>query len=160
MKKNHPPQILWTNPIYFVACGFGFGAAPYAPGTFGTLIAIPFYFLLRHLDPMSYLVVTVIGFALGVWLCDVTAKAFNTHDHPAIVWDEIIGYWFTMWLAPHLWYWWVAGFILFRIFDAWKPWPIKTADRYIHGGFGIMFDDFLAAIYAWLILQLLIRYFG
>lgn len=157
MKKKPPPRSIWTNPIYFVACGFGFGASPIAPGTFGTVVAIPFYFFLRHLPAPMYLSLTLAAFFVGIWLCGVTAKAFGVHDHPAIVWDEIVGYWLTLWLAPatHSGLWMAVGFGLFRLFDILKPWPIRWLDQKIHGGFGIMFDDMIAALLAWLCLQLL-----
>lgn len=157
MKKKRPPRSIWTNPIHFIACGFGAGASRYAPGTFGTLVAIPFYLFLRHLPAPLYLTLTFIAFILGIWLCDITAKAFGLHDHPAIVWDEIVGYWLTMWLAPtqHNWLWIFVGFVLFRLFDIWKPWPIRWVDKKIHGGTGIMLDDIVAAIAAWLCLHLL-----
>lgn len=155
MKKNRPPRSVWTNPLHFVACGFGFGAIRFAPGTFGTLVAIPFYLFLRHLPAPLYLALTLAAFFVGIWLCDVTAKAFGLNDHPAIVWDEMVGYWLTMWLAPtHLnWLWIIVGFVLFRLFDIWKPWPIAWVDKKIHGGIGIMLDDVIAAIFAWLLLQ-------
>ena len=160
MKKNRPPRSIWTNPVHFIACGFGFGAVRYAPGTFGTLVAIPFYLFLRHLPAPLYLLITLITFVIGIALCDITAKAFGLHDHPAIVWDEIVGFWLTMWLAPaHLNVLWVIlGFALFRLFDIWKPWPIGWLDKKVHGGFGIMLDDLVAAIFAWACLQFFIHY--
>ena len=92
-------------------------------------------------------------FVLGVYWCDRSSKALGVHDHGGIVWDEMVGYWLTMFLAPVGWLWWVLGFVLFRIFDILKPWPINWLDRRVHGGLGIMVDDILAAVYAWLVLQ-------
>ncbi len=160
MKKKHLPRTIWTNPLHFIACGFGAGAIPFAPGTFGTLVAIPVYLLLRELPAPFYLLMCLIAFVIGIWLCHVTAKAFGVADHPAIVWDEIVGLWLTLWLAPtHLnWLWILIGFGLFRLFDIWKPWPIGWVDKHIHGGLGIMLDDLLAAIFAWLCLQALISF--
>jgi len=86
-------------------------------------------------------------------LCGVTAKAQNCHDHRGIVWDEMVGYWLTMLYAPSHWVWMVVGFVLFRFFDIVKPWPIRWLDRRVHGGFGIMIDDILAAMFALLLLQ-------
>lgn len=158
MRKKHPPRSVWTNPIHFIACGFGFGATGIAPGTLGTLVSIPFYLLLRHIQIGWYAAVIFVSFFIGIWLCGKTAKHFGVHDHPAIVWDEIVGFWITMFLAPLKmnWLWIILGFLLFRLFDIWKPWPIKWFDQQVHGGFGIMIDDVFAAIYAWLILQVII----
>ena len=91
---------------------------------------------------------------LGVWLCGATARALAVHDHPAIVWDEIVGYLVTMTAAPAGWVWVILGFAVFRLFDIVKPWPIRLADKRVPGGFGIMFDDVLAGLYALAVLQL------
>ncbi len=158
MRKATPPRTIWTNPIHFISCGFGSGAIRFAPGTMGTIIAIPFYLLLRHFSPLHYLLVLIAGLIIGILITSKTAKDFGVHDHRAIVWDEIIGYWMTMFLVPmkHNWAWIVVGFFLFRLFDIWKPWPIGWVDHHIKGGIGIMIDDVLAALYAWVILQLII----
>lgn len=147
-----------TDLRHFLALGLGSGLAPKAPGTFGTLAAIPFYLVLQGLPLWAYLLMLVLAFVLGVWLCEVTARNLGVHDHPGIVWDEFVGYWLTMAVAPQGWQWVVLGFVLFRFFDILKPWPIRMADRRLGGGFGIMFDDVLAGIYAWLVLQLLSRW--
>jgi phosphatidylglycerophosphatase A len=102
-----------------------------------------------------YLLIVVILFIFGVWICERTAKALQVHDHPGIVWDEIVGFLVTMILAPQGWIWWLAGFLLFRVFDIFKPWPIKILDQRVGGGFGIMIDDVLAGIFAAICLQLL-----
>lgn len=153
MKSNIVPASIWRNPIHFAAFGFGSGAAKYAPGTFGTLAAIPFYWLMQGLAIGWYVAITVILFLLGVWLCDRTARDIGVHDHGGIVWDEIVGYLVTMIAAPQGWLWIAVGFVLFRLFDIWKPWPVKWCDRKVDGGLGIMLDDVLAAGYAWLVLQ-------
>jgi len=153
MKSNIVPASIWRNPIHFVAFGFGSGAAKYAPGTFGTLAAIPLYWLMQGLAIGWYVSITVILFLLGVWLCDRTASDIGVHDHGGIVWDEIVGYLVTMIAAPQGWLWMAVGFVLFRLFDIWKPWPVKWCDRKVDGGLGIMLDDVLAAGYAWLVLQ-------
>jgi phosphatidylglycerophosphatase A len=149
---------LWRDPVHFLSVGFGIGTVPVAPGTFGTLIAIPFYLLLQHLPLVMYGMIVLVAALVGIWLCDKTAKALGEHDHPSIVWDEMVGYWLTMFAAPKGWVWVILGFGLFRLFDIWKPWPIGWVDRHVSGGFGIMFDDILAAVYAGLILQV-IAYF-
>ena len=146
---------LLTQPSHFFAFGFGSGLAPKAPGTFGTLAAIPIYWLIADLALPLYLLWLVVTFALGVYWCHRSSVALGVHDHSGIVWDEMVGYWLTMLLAPAGWVWMLAGFVLFRLFDIAKPWPIGWVDRRVHGGLGIMFDDILAALYALAIMQLL-----
>jgi len=149
------PGLNLKNPVHLLAFGFGSGVAPKAPGTWGTLVAVPLFLLLQDLPLLAYLVVTVIVTLVGVWLCDVTAKELGVHDHPGIVWDEIAGYLITMIAAPAGWPWLVAGFVLFRLFDILKPWPIHAIDRGVDGGLGIMLDDVLAGVMAFACLQLL-----
>ena len=92
-------------------------------------------------------------FSIGVWFFHVTERDLGVHDYPGIVWDEIVGYLITMFMAPAGWQWIVLGFVLFRLFDIWKPFPIRALERRIQGGFGNMFDDALAGIYSLLVLQ-------
>jgi len=121
----------------------------------GTLVAIPLYLLLSRLELWPYLIVVAAGFLLGIYVCDKTSKALGVHDHSGIVWDEIIGYWITMIAIPAVtWQWILAGFVLFRFFDIVKPWPVKIADKRVPGGFGIMFDDLLAGLYALACIQI------
>ncbi|MDX1678599.1 phosphatidylglycerophosphatase A [Arsukibacterium sp.] len=141
---------------HLLALGFGAGLAPRAPGTFGTLVAIPFIIGFSALGVSGYLAFLVVGTALGVYICGKTARDVGEHDHGAIVWDEVIGFALTMLLVPVSWQSLLIGFLLFRFFDILKPWPIQWLDRRIHGGLGIMLDDLLAAVPAWLILQLLV----
>jgi len=150
------PSLL-KNPIHALALGFGTGLVPKAPGTFGTLIGVLLYWWLSSLglSLSLYIAVTIACFVAGIWICQYTANALGVHDHPAIVWDEVVGYLITMMFAPSGWLWALIGFVLFRLFDIWKPWPIRTIDRSVHGGFGIMFDDVLAGFYAAIILALL-----
>jgi len=149
---------VFGNPIHFLAFGFGSGLAPVAPGTFGTLVGIPFFLFMVSLPLWGYLLLTLAFFLFGVWICDRSSKLLGVHDHGGIVWDEIVGYLVTMIAAPQGWEWIVIGFILFRIFDIFKPWPIAYLDRHVSGGFGIMIDDILAGVYAMFILQLLNYY--
>lgn len=144
----------WSNPIHLLAFGLGSGAAPKAPGTFGTIAAIPVYLLMQPLSPLYYLLLLVAMFLLGVWLCQRTAEDLGVHDHPGIVWDEWVGFLITMWLAPSGWVWLLSGFVLFRLFDIVKPWPIYLLDRHVAGGWGIMLDDVLAGIYAFALIQI------
>lgn len=153
---QHPPSV-FRNPVHFVAFGFGSGVSPVAPGTFGTLAAVPLYLLLMQLPLVWYLLMLVVTFGVGIWLCERTARDLGVHDHGGIVWDEFVGYWLTMVAAPSGWQWVVAGFVLFRLFDIWKPFPISWLDRHVKGGLGIMVDDIIAGAYAWLCLQGLVR---
>ena len=152
-------RTVFTHPDHFFAFGFGSGLAPKAPGTFGTLAAIPVFLLIQDLTWPLYLLWLVVTFVLGVYWCDRSSKALGVHDHGGIVWDEMVGYWLTMFLAPAGWLWMLAGFVLFRLFDIVKPWPISWLDRKVVVGFGIMIDDILAAVYAWIVLQLLVLAF-
>ncbi len=148
-----PSVVMLRNPVHFLSLGFGSGLFPVAPGTAGTLAAIPLYLLLAKLDLTAYLAVTLLLFALGIYLCEVTSRELGGQDHPAIVWDEIVGYLITMIAVPPKIEWLIAGFMLFRLFDILKPWPIRVLDRRIKGGLGIMLDDVLAGIFAALILH-------
>lgn len=154
--QNSVSQIVMRNPIHIFSFGFGSGLSPVAPGTMGTLIAIPIFLILATFPPIIYLLFVTVLFLLGCWTAEQTTRALNVHDHPGIVIDEIVGYLITMILVPITWYWVLLGFLLFRLFDIWKPWPISIADRQLKGGFGIMFDDVLAALYSLLSLHIVI----
>lgn len=147
---------LLRHPLQWLAFGFGSGLLPKAPGTYGTLAAIPFYWLMQDLSAPVYVLLLVASFLLGIYVCDISARALNTHDHPGIVWDEMVGYWLTMFLAPAGWQWILLGFVLFRVFDIFKPWPISWFDRRVKGGLGIMLDDVVAAAYAFVGLQAIV----
>jgi len=143
------------NPVHFLALGFGAGCSPKMPGTVGSLVGVVLYVFLQHLDLLVYGIVTLLLFLAGIWLCGRTSRDLGVADHPAIVWDEIVGYLVTMLAAPPGWIWPVTGFFLFRVFDISKPWPVNWADKRVSGGLGIMLDDLLAGIYALLILQII-----
>lgn len=145
-----------THPVHFLAFGFGSGLAPIAPGTFGTLMAVPLYLLLMQLSLIPYLVIVALVCIVGVWICDKSSKLLGVHDHGGIVWDEFAGFFITMIAAPEGWEWIVIGFALFRLFDIWKPWPIIVLDKKVEGGLGIMIDDIVAGIYALICLQLIL----
>ena len=161
-------RALLTHPAGWIACGFGSGLFPCAPGTAGSLVAlIPWWFVLRQLPLAWYAAVLVLAFALGVWACDVAGRRLGVDDHRALVWDEFVGQWIALAAAPlglarSSWPWMaafmVAGFLLFRLFDVWKPWPIRVADRRVHGGFGVMLDDVLAGAYALIVIQIAARF--
>jgi phosphatidylglycerophosphatase A len=155
MKQINLANRVWQDPVYFIAFGFGSGLMPKAPGTWGTVAAVPVYLLLMHCNPIVYLILTALAFILGVWVSDKVSNELGVHDYKGIVWDEVVGYLLTMFMAPHGFKWMLCGFILFRIFDIWKPQPIGYIDEKVPGGMGIMLDDVLAAIPAWIIMQLL-----
>ena len=159
--QNKKPKIadlnrkVLTSPVHFLAFGFGSGLAPFVPGTFGTLAAIPLYLLMQNLSLSVYLSITAVVCIVGIWICGKSSEKLGVHDHSGIVWDEFAGYFVTMIAAPTGWLWIVVGFALFRLFDIWKPWPISILDKQVHGGFGIMVDDILAGFFALIGLQVL-----
>jgi phosphatidylglycerophosphatase A len=154
MRWSADPRIL-RNPVHLVAFGFGTGLSPFAPGTFGTLVGIPFVLLMAPLGLVAQLGLVVAGFLLGIYVCGESARRLGVHDHGGIVWDEVVGYAVTMLAVPAEPLWMLAGFALFRLFDIWKPWPIREADHSLKGGLGIMLDDVLAGIFAGAILYLI-----
>ena len=146
------------NPVILLALGFGSGLSPWAPGTAGTVVGVLLYLLMQGLPLVSYLLITACLFIVGIWICTYTAERLGVHDHPAIVIDEIVGYLITMVAAPEGWLPVVIGFLLFRLLDAVKPWPISWFDRAITGGRGIMLDDVVAGGIALAIIQGLIYF--
>jgi phosphatidylglycerophosphatase A len=146
MRFSADPKVVLKNPIHFLAFGFGAGLSPYAPGTMGTIVAIPIVWFLSQLSLICYLCIVVMFSVAGIFLCGASAKRLNVHDHSGIVWDEIVGYAITMIALPHDWKYFLAGFVLFRVFDITKPWPIREADHRLKGGLGIMLDDVMAGL--------------
>ena len=149
-----------SSPIHLLAFGFGSGLSPLAPGTIGTLAAIPLYLLMARLPWAYYILILVAAIAVGIWLCGESARLLGVHDHGGIVWDEFVGFWITMLFVPPEWLWIVLGFLLFRLFDVWKPWPIRLIDKQVDGGLGIMLDNILAGIYALLVLHIIMIVFA
>ncbi|WP_266156689.1 phosphatidylglycerophosphatase A family protein [Dyella silvatica] len=152
-------RALLASPAGWLACGFGSGLTPLAQGTFGSLAALLPWLWLRELSLPWYGAVLLLGFVIGVWACNIAGRAIGVDDHRSIVWDEFIGQWIALipaLLAP----WWaiVAGFVLFRLFDVWKPWPISWLDRHLKGGLGVMVDDVVAGIFAALVLGMLLHW--
>lgn len=147
-------RALLSHPAGWIATALGAGLSPRAPGTAGSLAALlPWWFLLRGLPLGWYVAVLAAGFLLGVWACEVSDRRLGMHDQGALVWDEVIGMWITLVAAPAPWWWMLVGFALFRLFDIWKPWPVRWADRHVHGGLGVMLDDVIAGICALIVLQ-------
>jgi len=161
-----PRELVLGTPEHLLAFGFGAGLSPKAPGTVGTLVGLPIFALLCSLQWPAYLAATLLLFVAGCWICGESARLLGVHDHGGIVFDEIVG--FLLAAAP-LVVWrpttgivWglglLAAFLLFRVFDIWKPWPIRWLDRNVHGGLGIMLDDVLAAVFAAVPLAAALRY--
>jgi len=158
-------RALLATPWGWLACGFGSGLAPLAQGTFGSLAALLPWLALRELPPWLYVLVLLAGFAVGVRACDVAGRALGVDDHRSLVWDEFIGQWLALLpLLPALlpaagFSWWMlgAGFALFRLFDVWKPWPIRWFDRRVKGGFGVMIDDAIAGMFAAIVLAVVLQ---
>ena len=146
-----------SHPVHWPAFGFGFGLMPFAPGTWGSLPGIALWWVVPK-DLYIQTGVALVGFLLGIWLCGESARRIGVHDHGGIVWDEIIGMFLTLMVIPAEPLWILAAFTLFRIFDIWKPWPIRDLDHRLHGGLGIMLDDVIAALYAALMLLFLEKF--
>lgn len=151
-----------SNPWHLLATGFGSGLSPIIPGTMGSLAAIPFWLLMYWLLPvwLCWLII-LLGFVVGIVICQRTSDDMQVHDHGSIVWDEFIGMWMTLMAIPLVnWQWVLIAFVLFRIFDMLKPWPIGWFDRQVGGGLGIMLDDIIAAIFAIVIIAALVHWFS
>lgn len=157
LARSTPPPLafLLKHPAHLIACGFGSGLSPWAPGTAGTLFALFSYPLLRPwFDDLGFALFLLVGYIGGVLACQRTGQALGEADHGSIVWDEIVPFWFVLFMAPEGWLWSLTAFCLFRFFDITKPPPVCHFDR-IKNGFGVMTDDVFAAVYAVLCLALL-----
>jgi len=153
-------KAILANPIHLLAFGFGAGLSPKAPGTVGTVVAVLIYLVLPSMQPVIYAGLILLSFVFGIWICGKTSEDLGVHDHGGIVWDEFVGYWITMFMAPSGLFWVLLGFVLFRLLDIFKPWPIKWADKELAGGLGIMLDDVLAGIMGALCIQALVVLLG
>ena len=145
---NSWPRPRLSNPIHLLAFGFGSGLSPRAPGTVGTLAALPVYWVIAPLSLWAYTGIVLVAALIGIWICERSSAALGVHDHPGIVWDEFVGLWIALWAVPVEPTWIVAGFFVFRLFDIAKPWPIGWLDRNARGGLGIMVDDIVAGVMA------------
>lgn len=145
------PFILLRTPYGWLASGFGSGLSPWAPGTAGSLAALLPAWLYLQVPFVSWWLTAVLlsmAFVAGCLVCERAGKDLGVHDHSALVWDEFVGQWLVLLvISPGVLTWGIA-FIVFRLFDIWKPWPIKYIDQKVGGGFGVMLDDVLAALYA------------
>lgn len=147
------PDEVFQKPLYFLAFGLGSGTIPFAPGTWGTLLAIPFYLLIRNWPLANYVIFVCCFVVISMLICDRVSREIKAHDHPGMNIDEFAGFFVTMIGAPHHWFYIVLGFCLFRIFDVIKPLGIRYIDTNVHGGFGMVLDDVVAGVYAALVLQ-------
>jgi len=154
------PHSVWSNPWHNLAFGFGSGTLPKAPGTWGSLVALAFVPLWQLLPGWGYGALILASMLFGIWLCGKVAQDLGVHDHEGIVWDEFAGIWITFWLVPAGWYWLLLGFVVFRLLDILKPWPISWVDRHVHGGLGIMLDDILAGVAACGVMHIAVRLLG
>jgi phosphatidylglycerophosphatase A len=147
------------NPLHFMAVGFGSGLSPIAPGTTGSFAAIPLCYLLTGLPVAWSLIIIMISWYIGIIACQSATDAIGIDDHGAIVWDEFVGMFITTICAPQSFTWMIICFLVFRVFDIFKPWPIKLIDSDLHGGLGIMLDDVLAGLYGLVTIQLWLYFF-
>ena len=150
-------RVLVSHPAHFIALGFGAGLAPKAPGTFGTLAGLGLYWALANfLPPLAIAFLAIPLFGVGVWACEVTGRDLGVPDHGAMVWDEIVAFLPLAAIASQS-PWFQAGvFVVFRIFDIWKPYPIRRLEANIKGGLGVMIDDVVAAAYTYVLFILFI----
>ena len=148
MSADRLSASLLRQPVHLVALGFGAGLVAKAPGTAGTVVAvIPAWLIAAWSVPVKAALIASL-FVVGVWVCGESARRLQSHDHPAIVWDEIVGFLATCLLLPPDPLWFAVAFVLFRFFDIAKPWPIRDIDHRLQGGIGIMLDDIVAAVFA------------
>ncbi|NCF16314.1 MAG: phosphatidylglycerophosphatase A, partial [Gammaproteobacteria bacterium] len=147
-------RAVMTDPVNFLAFGFGTGLAPFAPGTFGSIPGLVLFWLTMDFGLYVQLGIAASMTLAGIWICGESARRIGVHDHGGIVWDEIVGMYITLMVAPVSIVGFVLAFVLFRVMDIVKPWPIRDLDHSIHGGLGIMLDDLVAALYAALLLGL------
>lgn len=149
-------KFVFSHPAHFFSFGFGAGLFPRAPGTAGTLVAFPLYwYLAPRLTEVQFILALVFAFAIGVQVCDKTGRELGVPDYGGIVWDEVVAFMLVLFFTPAGFFWQVLAFSLFRLFDIWKPEPIRHFDRTWHGGLGVMFDDILAAGYTLLSLAVI-----
>ncbi len=157
MQFRVAPKVIFSNPVHFLAFGFGSGLSAKAPGTVGTLVSLPMVLMMMHSSLWGYLVCLVVLTIFGVYICGESARRLGIHDHPGIVWDEFVGMAITMTAVPFSWLNLLLGFVMFRFFDIVKPWPIREVDHSLSGGIGIMLDDILAGVFSCALLHGLIQ---
>ena len=142
---------LWRDPLHLIACGFGLGMSPWMPGTCGTVLGVLIAWGLSYTPLWSAIGVCIVLGLVGVFLCERTNRLLKTDDHPMVVWDEVAAFPIVMLGIPFTGAWPWIGFVVFRVLDIWKPWPIRWCDQQVHGGLGVMLDDWVAAVIGWVI---------
>lgn len=151
-------RFVFSHPAHFIAFGFGMGLSPFAPGTAGTLVGFPLFWLIgSNYSPWEILALIAALFGIGVWACGITGRNLGISDHGGMCWDEIVAFLLILEITPEGLYWQVAAFFLFRVFDVVKPSPIRELEMRMKGGFGVMFDDILAAGYTLLAMAIIKR---
>lgn len=148
MHKSLRAKVKLSHPVHFLGFGFGAGLTPFMPGTMGSLAAVPIIFAMSYLPLWGFVAITLLSVLVGIPICQKVSDDLAVHDHGAIVWDEIAGMMIVFIAIPMSWHALLLGFVLFRIFDIWKPWPISYFDKNVHGGWGIMVDDIIAGTFA------------
>ncbi len=159
MDKNLRQKVRLYHPAHFLGFGFGSGLIPLMPGTMGSLAAIPIVLLMSYLPLFVYVLITIVASVAGIWICQKVSDDLAVHDHGSIVWDEIAGMMIVFTAIEISWHTLLVGFIIFRLFDIWKPWPISFLDKNVHGGWGIMIDDLVAGIFSLLCLHAIYKGF-
>ncbi len=158
MQKHLRQKVSLLNVQHFAALGFGSGLSPIMPGTMGTIVALPIVWAMSFTPWYIYIAIVVLAFVIGVKVCQTTSDALQLHDHGGIVWDEIVGLMVAFIFVPFTWFTALLGFLLFRLFDIAKPWPIGSIDKRVHGGFGIMIDDIIAGAITCVLLHIAYPY--
>jgi phosphatidylglycerophosphatase A len=151
MNEKRPENLVSTvmrDPVHLLAFGFGSGLLPIAPGTWGSFFTALVFWWFAPVDVFVLLGISTVLFVAGIWICGESSRKLGVHDHGGIVWDEIVGMLLTLSVVHSEPQWIAVAFLAFRLFDVWKPWPIRDVDHSLHGGLGIMLDDVLAAVYA------------
>ena len=144
---------IWKYPVHALAYGFGIGLVPFAPGTFGSLIGVALFWFMAPLGGIYYAAIVVVLFLAGIFICGQAARDLGATDPGFIVFDEIVGFLVAMYLLPAKWRWIVAGFVLYRVVDIWKPFPINVVEERLGLGTAIMVDDIIAGFYTLVILH-------
>jgi len=153
------PAFAFSHPAHIVAFGFGAGLAPFAPGTFGTLLGWAIAWAVPTESAGLLLIIAAALFLLGIWACEITGRHLGVPDHPGMVWDEVVAFLVILAIVPREYFWQLAAFVAFRFFDIVKPPPIRFLERRYGGGLGVMVDDIVAALYTLLLLALVRRFF-
>ncbi len=158
--RSYLKNISLKNPWHLLALGFGSGLCPKAPGTMGSLVVVPICMLLVYCPWYLTLLLCLVTLMIGTYAASITEKAMGMHDNSAIVIDEFLGMFISVLFYPPSWYYALLAFVLFRVFDILKPFPVNYVDKKVSGGLGVMLDDVLAGIYALIMAQIIFKICG